>query len=162
MPTKSVPRGSSPTHGFRAPSVLSSTMLQALWLSLGNIAPAGACPPRRRWPRLQPRQDATGERPAQRGCLEQDRAAGPGATCAGPQRCLCVHGAVFTDGGPRIGANGVKVPTYLYKSLMTRPPSGPGPTGREPRGTDGGPADKLCGAGQRTGVEFLPEVSPQH
>ena len=26
-----------------------------------------------------------------------------------------ITGPVFTDAGPRIGANGVKVPTYLYK-----------------------------------------------
>lgn len=73
-----------------------------------------------------------------------------------------ITGPVFTDAGPRIGANGVKVPTYLYKLVYDATTQRAWAHLQENR--EGETVSRSISARElkrRTGVEFLPGVTPQ-
>ncbi|CAN7416332.1 DNA/RNA non-specific endonuclease [Acidovorax sp. LjRoot194] len=74
-----------------------------------------------------------------------------------------ITGPVFTDQGPRIGANGVKVPTYLYKLVYdasTQKAWAHWQANRE--GESVAPPISYPELVKRTGVEFLPTAAVQH
>ncbi|NMM81036.1 endonuclease [Acidovorax sp. SRB_14] len=74
-----------------------------------------------------------------------------------------ITGPVFTDNGSRIGANGVKVPTYLYKLVYDATTQRAWAHWQENReGQMVGRPISYAELVKRTGVEFLPKVSPQH
>lgn len=74
-----------------------------------------------------------------------------------------ITGPVFTDVGPRIGANGVKVPTYLYKLVYDATTQRAWAHWQENReGETMGRPISYQELVKRTGVEFLPRSSLQH
>ena len=73
-----------------------------------------------------------------------------------------ITGPVFTDAGPRIGANGVKVPTYLYKLVYDVTTQRAWAHWQENR--EGEIANRPITYEElrkRTGVEFLPGATAQ-
>jgi hypothetical protein len=74
-----------------------------------------------------------------------------------------ITGPVFTDAGPRIGANGVKVPTYLYKLVYDATTQRAWAHWQENReGETVGRPVSYQELVKRTGVEFLPRSALQH
>ncbi|MDD2179054.1 DNA/RNA non-specific endonuclease [Acidovorax sp. D2M1] len=74
-----------------------------------------------------------------------------------------ITGPVFTDAGPRIGANGVKVPTYLYKLVYDANTQRAWAHWQENReGETVGRPISYQELVKRTGVEFLPRSALQH
>ena len=74
-----------------------------------------------------------------------------------------ITGPVFTDAGPRIGANGVKVPTYLYKLVYDATTNKAWAHWQENReGETVGRPISYQELVKRTGVEFLPKSALQH
>ena len=74
-----------------------------------------------------------------------------------------ITGPVFTDTGPRIGANGVKVPTYLYKLVYDAKTNKAWAHWQENReGEKVGRPISYQELVKRTGVEFLPSSVLQH
>jgi len=74
-----------------------------------------------------------------------------------------ITGPVFTDAGPRIGANGVKVPTYLYKLVYEATTNKAWAHWQENRdGETVGRPISYQELVKRTGVEFLPRSALQH
>ena len=74
-----------------------------------------------------------------------------------------ITGPVFTDAGPRIGANGVKVPTYLYKLVYDATTNKAWAHWQENReGETVGRPISYQELVKRTGVEFLPRSALQH
>ena len=74
-----------------------------------------------------------------------------------------ITGPVFTDAGPRIGANGVKVPTYLYKLVYDVTDKRAWAHWQENReGETVGRPISYQELVKRTGVEFLPRSALQH
>lgn len=74
-----------------------------------------------------------------------------------------ITGPVFTDAGPRIGTNGVKVPTYLYKLVYDATTQKAWAHWQENReGETVGRPISYQELVKRTGVEFLPRISLQH
>ena len=74
-----------------------------------------------------------------------------------------ITGPVFTDAGPRIGANGVKVPTYLYKLVYDATTQRAWAHWQENReGETVGRPISYQELVKRTGVEFLPRSALQH
>ena len=74
-----------------------------------------------------------------------------------------ITGPVFTDAGPRIGANGVKVPTYLYKLVYdatTNKAWAHWQANRE--GETVGRPISYQELVKRTGVELLPVATIRH
>lgn len=74
-----------------------------------------------------------------------------------------ISGPVFTDRGPRIGPNGVKVPTFLYKLVYDASTQRAWAHWQENR--EGEPVGRPISYQElvkRTGVELLPGISPQH
>ena len=72
-----------------------------------------------------------------------------------------ITGPVFTDGGPRIGTNGVKVPAYLYKLVYDDTDKRAWAHWQENR--DGETVSRPISYQElvkRTGVEFLPKSAP--
>lgn len=74
-----------------------------------------------------------------------------------------ITGPVFTDAGPRIGLNGVKVPTYLYKLVYDATTNKAWARWQENReGETAGPPITYQELVRRTGVEFLPGKPALH
>ena len=74
-----------------------------------------------------------------------------------------ITGPVFTDSGPRIGGNGVKVPTYLYKLVYDATDKRAWAHWQENReGETVGRPISYQELVKRTGVEFLPKSALQH
>ena len=74
-----------------------------------------------------------------------------------------ITGPVFTDAGPRIGANGVKVPTYLYKLVYDATTQRAWAHWQQNReGETVGQPISYQELVHRTGVEFLPRNAFQH
>jgi endonuclease G len=74
-----------------------------------------------------------------------------------------ITGPVFTDAGPRIGANLVKVPTYLYKLVYDATTNKAWAHWQENReGETVGRPISYQELVKRTGVEFLPRSALQH
>ena len=74
-----------------------------------------------------------------------------------------ITGPVFTDAGPRIGANGVKVPTYLYKLVYDATTNKAWAHWQENReGETVGRPISYQELVKRTGVEFLPRSALPH
>ncbi|WP_425333292.1 DNA/RNA non-specific endonuclease [Acidovorax temperans] len=74
-----------------------------------------------------------------------------------------ITGPVFTDAGPRIGANGVKVPTYLFKLVYDATTQKSWAHWQQNReGEMVGPPISYQELVNRTGVEFLPRNAFQH
>lgn len=74
-----------------------------------------------------------------------------------------ITGPVFTDAGPRIGANGVKVPTYLYKLVYDATTQRAWAHWQQNReGETVGRPISYQELVNRTGVEFLPRNAFQH
>lgn len=74
-----------------------------------------------------------------------------------------ITGPVFTDAGPRIGANGVKVPTYLYKLVYDTTTNKAWVHWQENReGETVGRPISYQELVKLTGVEFLPRATVQH
>ena len=74
-----------------------------------------------------------------------------------------ITGPVFTDAGPRIGANGVKVPTYLYKLVYDATTQRAWAHWQENReGETVGRPISYQELVNRTGVEFLPRNAFQN
>ncbi len=74
-----------------------------------------------------------------------------------------ITGPVFTDAGPRIGANGVKVPTYLYKLVYDATSNKAWAHWQENR--EGETVSRPISYQElvkRTGVEFLPRIAQLH
>lgn len=74
-----------------------------------------------------------------------------------------ITGPVFTDGGPRIGTNGVKVPAYLYKLVYDATDKRAWAHWQENR--EGETVSRPISYQElvkRTGVEFLPKSAPPH
>ena len=72
-----------------------------------------------------------------------------------------ITGPVFTDAGPRIGANGVKVPTYLYKLVYDATSQRAWAHWQENReGETVGRPISYQELVKRTGMEFLPNMFP--
>ena len=74
-----------------------------------------------------------------------------------------ITGPVFTDSGPRIGGNGVKVPTYLYKLVYDATDKRAWAHWQENR--EGETVSRPISYQElvkRTGVEFLPKSALQH
>lgn len=74
-----------------------------------------------------------------------------------------ITGPVFTDTGPRIGANGVKVPTYLYKLVYDATTQRAWAHWQQNR--EGETVSRPISYQElvnRTGVEFLPRNAFQH
>lgn len=71
-----------------------------------------------------------------------------------------ITGPVFTDAGPRIGASGVKVPTYLYKLVYDATTQRSWAHWQQNReGEIAGPPISNPELVRRTGVEFLPGMA---
>lgn len=74
-----------------------------------------------------------------------------------------ITGPVFTDAGPRIGANGVKVPTYLYKLVYDETTQKAWAHWQENwEGETVGRPISYQELVKRTGVEFLPRMALPH
>ena len=74
-----------------------------------------------------------------------------------------ITGPVFSDTGPRIGPNGVKVPTYLYKLVYDATTQRAWAHWQEnSEGETAGPPISYQELVRRTGVEFLPRSAFQH
>ena len=74
-----------------------------------------------------------------------------------------ITGPVFTDAGPRIGANVVKVPTYLYKLVYDASTQRAWAHWQENR--EGEMVDRPISYQElvkRTGMEFLPRIAQPH
>ena len=75
-----------------------------------------------------------------------------------------ITGPVFTDAGPRIGANGVKVPTYLYKLVYDATTQRAWAHWQQNR--EGEPVGRPISyqelVNRTSGVEFLPRNAFQH
>ena len=74
-----------------------------------------------------------------------------------------ITGPVFTDAGPRIGANGVKVPTHLYKLVYDATTNKAWAHWQANR--EGETVDRPISYQElvkRTGVELLPVATVRH
>ncbi|CAN7568679.1 DNA/RNA non-specific endonuclease [Acidovorax sp. LjRoot129] len=74
-----------------------------------------------------------------------------------------ITGPVFTDNGPRIGPNGVKVPTFLYKLVYDMSTQRAWAYWQENR--EGETVSRPISYQElvkRTGMEFLPQIPLQH
>lgn len=74
-----------------------------------------------------------------------------------------ITGPVFSAGSPRIGSNGVKVPTHLYKLVYdTTTQRAWAHWQRNEEGEGAGPPISYKELVKRTGIEFLPRLTPLH
>lgn len=74
-----------------------------------------------------------------------------------------ITGPVFTASSPSIGSNGVKVPTHLYKLVYdVTTQRAWAHWQRNEEGERAGPPISYQELVKRTGIEFLPKITPQH